>query len=437
MKRNQTHLGRGRALVALVLAAGAGACDGLLDVERPGLITEGQVTGPQLANALVAAAEGEYHVAFNWVGNSGAAATDEAIFSHGWSPWDDFDERDVVAGSPAHDGIGYGWMQRARVTGVRSARQLKEIGAPSSALARALAYAGYSTVLLADYLCRAPLNGGPALERAVVYDSAIALFQEAAAAAGSDRFLSDLANVGVARSYLNKNDLSKAIEYAKKVDPGFQAWVRFVDSDNFGDWVEKYNLYHRTSGFISPSEFSLALDPAEWAVKRDLRVPFEDDSTRRMFTSVPFARSGHVPFVPYSFEGWTPGNRKMIPGGADIRFASGLEAQYIIAEASLYGGAGGWTESQVRAFVDQRRAVGGHGPYAGSDLKGELREQRRMDFYFAGYRMPDLIRYKQFYGIDLWPRGRLGGYPASAPYQYGSTECWPIGQSESSTNPNV
>jgi starch-binding outer membrane protein, SusD/RagB family len=424
------------AAAALVLAfAAAAGCDSLLDVDQPGQITDGQIDEALVAS-LVAAAEGEYHVAFNWVGNSGAASTDEAIFAHGWSPWEDFDERDLTPAAPAHDGIGYGWMQRARVAGVRSAARLKEMNAPAAAQARALAYAGYSTVLLADYLCQVPLNGGPLLERGAVYDSAIGLFQQAATAAGSDRSLSDLANVGIARSYLNRNDLNRAIEYAKKVEPSFQAWVRFVDSDNFGDWVDKYNLYYRTSGFISPSEFSLALDPTEWAAKRDLRVPFEVDSMRRMFTSVPFARSGYVPFIPSSFEGWTPGNTKTIPGGADIRFASGLEAQYIIAEASLYGGTGGWSDAQVRAFIDARRAVGGHGPYLGTDLRAELREQRKMDLFFAGYRMPDLIRYKQFYAVDLWPKGKMGGYPSVAPYQYGATECWPVGLSEASTNPN-
>jgi hypothetical protein len=80
--------------------------------------------------------------------------------------------------------------------------------------------------------------------------------------------------------------------------------------------------------------------------------------------------------------------------------------------------------------------VGGFGPYAGTDLKAELREQRKMDLFFAGYRMPDLIRYKQFRSVDEWPRGKMGGYPPDAPYTYGSTECWPVAQSEINTNPN-
>ena len=69
-----------------------------------------------------------------------------------------------------------------------------------------------------------------------------------------------------------------------------------------------------------------------------------------------------------------------------------------------------------------------------------------MDFYFAGYRMPDLIRYKKYYGVNLWPTGTIGGYgvdrngapPATTPpWNYGNVECWPIGQTEVITNPNI
>ena len=68
-----------------------------------------------------------------------------------------------------------------------------------------------------------------------------------------------------------------------------------------------------------------------------------------------------------------------------------------------------------------------------------------MDFFFAGYRMPDLIRYKKYHGVDLWPTGPIGGYgfdrngqppAATPPWRYGSVECWPLAQSETNTNPN-
>jgi len=434
---------RARAIGILLLLA---ACDNLLSVEQRGLITEEQIKQQRLVGAAVAAAEGDYHIAFNWVAHSGAAATDEMIFSHPWTPWNTYDERILSATGCPHDncGFGYEWMQQARVTGMRSVLQLKTMQASDTAIAHALDYAAFSTVMLADYLCQAPLNGGPALDPPVVYDSAITLFQEAVQRAGGATFLTNLANVGIARSYLNKNDLNHAIEYAQKVDPTFTAWVRYVDSPNFGDWVNKYNLWHRSTAL----EFTSALDPAEWRTKRDLRVPFMTDSTEGLFSPHPEARRGYFPYSPSSFEGWTPGNRDTIAGGADIRFASGLEAQYIMAEASLHGGTGGWDNATVLTFINARRAVGAGAasPYTGTDLEGELREQRKMDFYFAGYRMPDLIRYKKYDSVNLWPTGTIGGYgvdrngapPATTPpWNYGNVECWPIAQTEVITNPNI
>jgi hypothetical protein len=422
------------------------ACNNLLSVEQRGLITDDQINQQKLIGAVVAAAEGDYHVAFNWLAHSGASATDEMIFSHPWTPWNTYDERILSAEGCPHDncGFGYDWMQQARVTGVRSVAQLKAMQAPDTAIAHALDYAGFSTVMLADYLCGVPLNGGPALTPAMAYDSAIAIFQEAVQRAGANTYLTNLANVGIARAYLNKSDWNHAIEFALKVDPVFAAWVKYVDSDNFGDWVNKYNLFHRSTAL----EFTSALDPAEWRTKRDLRVPFLTDSTEGMFSPHPEARRGYFPYTPSSFEGWTPGNTDTIAGGADIRFASGLEAEYIIAEASLWGGTGGWDNATVLNFINARRAVGAGAPspYTGTDLKGELRDQRKMDFFLAGYRLPDLIRYKTYESVNAWPTGTIGGYgidkngmpPATTPpWNYGAVECWPIAQSEVTTNPNI
>src|SRR5436309_3535643 len=195
---------------ALGLVVALAACDNLLSVEPRGLITEDQIKQQRLIGAVVASAEGDYHVAFNWVAHSAASATDEMIFSHPWTPWNAYDERILSAEGCPHDncGFGYEWMQQARVTGMRSVQQLKSMQAPDTSIAHALDYAGFSTVMLADYLCQAPLNGGPALDPPVVYDSAITLFQEAVQRAGGATFLTNLANVGIARSYLNKNDVN-------------------------------------------------------------------------------------------------------------------------------------------------------------------------------------------------------------------------------------
>ncbi|MGQ0560408.1 MAG: hypothetical protein ACT443_00885 [Gemmatimonadota bacterium] len=39
------------------------------------------------------------------------------------------------------------------------------------------------------------------------------------------------------------------------------------------------------------------------------------------------------------------------------------------------------------------------------------------------------IRYQKFQGTDLWPKGKIGGFPAEAPYTYGTTTCLPVAAS--------
>lgn len=437
---NKTMRGLCRTAVNVAMLAALAGCDNLLDVQQPGLITdENTKTNKALLEPIVNDAEAEYHTAFNWMANSGAAMSDEALFGHGWSPWEQYDNRDVTADGGAWDGIGYGFLARARVAGTRAVERVKDLGGSNDLLARALVYAGYSTILEADYMCQVVLNGGKPISRVEAYDSAIALLNAAVAPATSSNRsdLANLANVGLARAYLNEGNYAKAAEFAAKVPTTFAAYVKFVDAD-FGQWSDKYNLYARTSGFKSATEFSLGLDAQAWATKRDLRVPFLADSTTPMFTSKPYQRRSYVPYIPSSFEGWTPGNKKLIPGDAGIRFASGLEAQYILAEAGLNGG-GGMTTAQVTTFINARRAVGAGqaDPFTGTDLKAELRNQRMLDLYFAGYRVPDLLRYQKLYNLDLWPKGKIGGFPSDAPYTYGTTTCLPIASSEMTGNPNL
>ncbi len=426
----------GRSLLPLALAAGLASCSGLLDVRQPGLITTDKVGNASMQSSLVAAAAGDYHRAFNWMANSGAALSDEGIFGHGWSPWEEYDNRNVTAAGGAWNGMGYDYMQAAKTTAARVVDLLGATGQPDLR-AQALNWDGFAALMLADYLCTVPFNGQKDGSRDVAYDTAIGLLKQAAGISGASAAQVSLANVGIARAYLNKGDFANAATFAAKVPSDFAAYINYIDAD-FGEWATKYNLYARTSGLKSPSEFNMGLDPnGEWgAGKRDLRVPFESDSARLMFTSHPEPRRAFLPFTPASFQNWTPGNHRIIQGGDGIRFASGLEAQYILAEAGL-NGAGGMTSAQVLSFINARRAVGGLAAYAGTDLKAELREQRKLDFYWAGYRAPDLLRYQKLYNLDLWPKGKMGGFPAGATYQYGTTTCLPIAQNEIANNPNI
>src|SRR5690606_14145310 len=156
-----------------------------------------------------------------------------------------------------------------------------------------------------------------------------------------------------------------AINYATDVPEDFVAWIRHGESPTY--------LRNYLSSVTKGTNQSIGVD-----VKfRDLN----DKRVRHAATS----RKGHngktdlwTPYQSSSFSEWTAdGASQEIQNTTSIRFASGLEARYIIAEA------GGMTDAELRAFIDERRAVGGFGPFAGTDaeLQAELRDQRRRDFF--------------------------------------------------------
>jgi hypothetical protein len=430
-------LERLRPALALVIVALVAACNNILDVQRPTLISAGEVASDTALLAAVAQGAIEpFRNEYAWIAHAGAGQTDEALLTHGWSPWNEYDDRNVTPAGGAYDGISYPFLQQARQNTENTVERLKGLlgdrAATNVSFGTANAYAGYSNLLIADHLCQIPIAGAiktpDEVRRIAIEWFAQALTVGAAANAPA---VVNLANVGTARAYLGMGDWNHAIEFAKKVPADFRASVGYVSDPDFGHWTI-YNLYNRVSGLRSPSEFSLGYSDETYGTMNDLRVPF-DPTLHKMFDSRPADRYSHVPYQPSSFSGWTPGGKNMMSETASIRFASGLEAQYMIAEASLDGGTGGMSAGEVRSFLNARRDVGGLSTYAGTDagLLDELIEQRKMDFMLAGFRMPDVIRYKRFYAKDLWPKGKMQGWLNGDYVQnYGNTECWPIGASE-------
>lgn len=117
----------------------------------------------------------------------------------------------------------------------------------------------------------------------------------------------------------------------------------------------------------------------------------------------------------------------MIEQGTHVRFASGLEARYIVAEVE-------GPTAETLLFINERRAVGDQDPVvlAGDAMMAELREQRRRDFYLTGHRLGDLRRYAA-QGTDFFPTGT---WPHSE-QTYGTDTCFPIPLSELNSNPNL
>jgi hypothetical protein len=416
-------------MLALALAGALVGCSDLLEVQNPSAITEDKLKGEAMVSFALNGIKTEFRREYAWVAAMGAAFTDEAWSGHPWSPWNTYDQRDIPTDNAAHDAFTYPLLQRGRGTADALIPKLEEglgAGAANSpALAEAYAYAGYAYVLVADHLCSASLGLGLApVGTAELYGEAVKRFEKAiqiASAAGAEGASArDLAKVGLARAHLNLGDKPKAIAAATGVPAEFSAWVRYVDrADN--DWG-MYNFFSWWAG-DKFNEVNLVLDPTAFTAIQDRRVPY-DPTPKRLLDGT---RDGLLPFQSSSFSDWAPDKKVTFKQSASIRFASGLEAQYIIAEA------GGLSSTALRAFINTRRAIGGQALFPGADaqLFRELLDQRFLDFFLDGHRTGDLRRYKRSYQLDLWPKGQMPGLNRA----YGSAECWPMSISELNGNP--
>jgi hypothetical protein len=92
---------------------------------------------------------------------------------------------------------------------------------------------------------------------------------------------------------------------------------------------------------------------------------------------------------------------------------------------------------ELLAFLNERRAVGNQGIFAGigaDALQAELRDQRRRDFFLDGHRLGDLRRYKKHYGIDEFDVPGTSHVVAKWG-NYGLAECFVPSSRERTGNP--
>ncbi len=421
---------------AFGLAITLGACDDLLSVENPGAIDADDVTDPLYAPQMVNAAINEFQTHHSYLAYAGAIFTDEALNGHNFTQWEDIDLR-IIEDDNSQLLTIYQRATGARAIGDDMVSRLYEaLDNPDGdvGVATALTYTGYAYTRLGEYFCHAPIeDNGPAVESDGILAAGVDRFDEAIriaqAASGSEatRIL-NLARVGAARASLNQGNFAEAISYASGVDDGFVAWVRHISTPT----THRNYIWGETQG----TNRTLGVDPS-FVGLNDLRVRHTQAS-----------RTGHnqqtqlfTPAQSSVFEGWDPtvpldvDDDTLIEeigfqNDTDMILASHLEAQYIIAEA------GGMSDAELRAFIDERRAVGGHGPYTGSDLQAELRDQRRRDFYLSGHRLGDLRRYLDLYGIDEFPSGPHPNNDEWGWGNYSNATCFIPHRNEGVSNPN-
>ncbi len=449
-----TNIRKHTALVGLVVAAvTSAACNDFLAVDNPGSVPSRDLLDSTYANLLVNGAVGEFQGMVANTALYGGVLSDELQALHAntsYAPIDlrDFNNlNDIVA-------LIYSPIQRSRFDADTVSDRLKGYpGAnPSSDLrvARMLALGGYSYIALGETFCSAPVNGGAPHTPAELFAMALPRFDEAiqvataaktagvGSAAAADSIF-NLARVGAARAALDMNDLQRAAAYAQGVPANFQFLSYYSEGIPPQPGVPVNPFWNATgspelsrtgynsnaSGGYNYSNSSawIAVEPS-FAELGDPRVPTTP-------TKVKLMRSGslaYIPNKPRSFGGYVsptdqqPGGVAITPG-ASMRVASGLEAQYIVAEAQ--GGS-----ATTRAFVDAQRGANGLGPStAGSaaELLADLRDQKRREFYLDGHRLGELRRYLEFQSIDMFTTGT----------GYGTVTCFPIPLSELNSNPQA
>lgn len=418
----------GRAAITLAASAFALAgCRDALRVNNPQYIDEGQLNNPQLITVLLNTSIGAVQTNYSEFAWFSAIITDEALNATNDYRSGELSQRIVEL---AQGNVGpYPLLQFTRATADSAAGRLRTLvphPVGDLRLARALAYAGYSYVFLAEFTCTAPINGGPLVSDDSLEHIALSRFKEAitdatAADTGATKLVADsilnLARVGAARASLNIGDKAGAAAFAGLVPPTFVIWVDYITS---GNTALQNTLWARVNG----QNKQLGVHP--------LMQHLNDPRVRYVTKPV----LGHnqltflnIPYSPRTFSTFSYTDSTPIQSNSSIALASGLEARYILAEAT------GPTATTL-ALVNEWRAFGTEPTVSlsGDSLMAELREQKRRDFFLGARRLGDLRRYKAQGIGDFFPSGP---HPTSQWGLYGSATCYIITQDEVNSNPNV
>jgi hypothetical protein len=423
----------------MLLAGALAGCESVLEVQNPGAVADEQLSDTLNAPLLTPTVVSDFQRVYDDLARAGAWFTDELVSGHNFVGYREWDGRIMNQDRTELRNV-YTDLHQARFSadtlfGRYRALYPNPTPAQNLNLARMRAYGGYTYVLFGEYFCESPVRPTEgALPSAELTRLAIPRFEEAIQLAGAAKSASGgvapvradslrpdsiihLARVGLARAYLQLGDKAKAAQAAAQVPAGFEFRAFYSETKDYAE-----NVYFASS---TGSSQNLGVD-VKFRNLNDRRVLHTRTSRTGHNGSTPLFR----PYLGPSFSGWSSsGDTVNFTKNTSIRFASGLEARYILAEA------GGMTDAQLLAFINERRAVGGQtalASAAGVNLQAELRDQRRRDFFLDGHRLGDLRRYKAQQGVDEFPKG---AHPDAFIGTYGTAECFIPALDERQGNP--
>lgn len=406
-----------KSFIAVLAAASVGVagCDDFLQVTDTGNLETDAIDLINDARTLAYSALQNFHVAYGEAAVYDAWFTNVARVGDTFPTRNEFGRREVAdAGNAQLNGF-WNVTQRAIASSEGIIRAL-DGKVEDINLARAYVVSGYAAIIMAEQFCEGTvavgsLEAGPRMTTAQVLTHAIDRLTKANAIAskltGTDATnIATGALVGIARAHLQAGRKAEARTFATQVPANFVWNATYID-----DASNRTRLGNNVWNF-SESRISLVVTPEFRAIADagDPRVRYQDMNR--------LAQDGvHRFYRQMKFTGWA----------SPIRIASGLEAQYIAAEA-------GTIDDQL-ALINARRSANGQTAFASasaSEVLRELMEQRTRDFWLEAKRtgdfrrngnsVPYILPTGEFYKPELGP--------------VGTQTCLPVPVTEKNNNPN-
>jgi hypothetical protein len=412
------------AIFALAAGLGCSRLNDLLSVQPTKSIPIDVAESPGNAQLLIDGAKSDFDCAFGAyvvLGGLIGEELDETRQSLDRRPYDLRlqTSKDLLYATQPCGSLGvYTPLQVARGSAERTLLLLQgwtDAQVPNRQLSMATmsAYAGYSTLLLAEGFCSTVISSldehkqivwGGEISRDSAFRVAETRFSDALTLVpATATTIIDLAHVGRARTRLGHGDATGARADAALVSSTFLYQVTAsaaLPRRQNRVWAQSSNINHLTSV------------GALYRAMADPRVTFAD------------AHDNSAWGVPIYVQ------TKYLTSAAPFRLASNAEARLIIAEADI-ATANAASLQNAQTILNSFRARGNQQPLTSLDpdtLRNALVDQRRRELFLEGQHLGDLIRF----GIaPTPPEGSL--HPSG--FRYGNHLCLPLPDVERQNNP--
>lgn len=434
--REQSSRGLRLGALGLACALLASACE--LDVSDPDVVTPDQSTGPSAVTNQINGAIGSFQEAFDGYVRYSGMLVDEFILSGTFPAHQEVDDRRINAdnnaltqftatgdGNTTGDGL-YEPLQAARKQSDQIVADFRaSIDDPEFAdvqdelhegIATGLYFGAYSRLLLGELYCASALDNGAAMSSDDRIAEALALFEEAEAAAteAGEGDLALAAMVGQGRALAWMGDLGGAAAATGGVPDGFEFAARY--SSNTPNEENEVNTF--TDG-LSFTALRWTVGAGDSPVRFNEKFAYFDE----------FVEEGLIDPEPdlMAFDADIPVALQLKYGTPDaaILTASGWEARMLEAEALVRAG----DVAGAAAVVDPLLADRGFAASAFTgdlaDDLGEIARARSVGMWLTGTRQ-GLARRLLADGVNLYPQGKLG-----------TDIAFPIPQQELDNNPNL